>query len=418
MNPTESYQPAPATSFDVETVRRDFPILHQMVNGHPLVYLDNAATAQKPQVVLDAVLDYYTSVNSNVHRGVHRLSQLSTDAFEAAREAVRRFVDASSDHEIVFTKGTTDSINLVAGSFVPTFVRAGDEILVTEVEHHSNIVPWQIHAKRAGAVVRGVQVGEDGIVTADQVAAALTERTRLVAVTHVSNSLGTVNDVRSIAHVAHQAGVPLLVDGAQAVPHMRIDVKALDCDFYCFSGHKMFGPTGIGVLYGKEDWLDRMPPYQGGGGMIDRVRIAETTYGNLPHKFEAGTPDMSGAVGLMAAVAYMEHLGLDTIEAYETELVAYTADRLRSVEGLRILGAREPKAGVFSFLLGDAHPLDTGSLLDQLGIAVRTGHHCNQPLMDRLNIPGTVRASLAVYNTKEDVDRLVDALNTVRVMLT
>ncbi|HEY5564465.1 MAG TPA: cysteine desulfurase [Rhodothermia bacterium] len=401
----------------MEAVRRDFPILQRSVNGHPLVYLDNAATSQKPQVVLDAILDYYTSVNSNVHRGVHRLSQLSTDAFEAARATVRRFIRASSDHEIVFTRGTTDSVNLVAGSFVPTFLGAGDEILVTEVEHHSNFVPWQIQANRVNAVVRAVRIDEGGIVSAEQVASALTERTKIVAVTHVSNSLGTVNDVRSIAEVAHRAGIPLLVDGAQAVPHMTVDVSALDCDFYCFSGHKMFGPTGIGVLYGKEDWLDRMPPYQGGGGMIDRVTVGRTTYADLPHKFEAGTPDMSGAVGLMAAIDYMEHVGLDAIESYEVELTSYAAAALSTVPGLRVFGAEAPKAGVFSFLIGDAHPFDTGSLLDELGIAVRTGHHCNQPLMDRLKIPGTVRASLAFYNTREDVDRLVDALNTVSVML-
>ncbi|HUF08727.1 MAG TPA: cysteine desulfurase [Rhodothermales bacterium] len=417
MNPTESYHSLATTSLDIEAIRQDFPILQRTINGHPLVYLDNAATSQKPQVVLDSIVGYYTSVNSNVHRGVHQLSQLSTDAFEAAREAVRRFIRAANDYEIVFTRGTTDSVNLVAGTFIPTFLGPGDEILVTEVEHHSNIVPWQIAAKRVDAVVRTVHVGQDGIVRAEQVAAELTDRTKFVAVTHVSNSLGTVNDVRSIADTVHRAGIPLLVDGAQAVPHMAVDVVALDCDFYCFSGHKMFGPTGIGVLYGKEDWLDRLPPYQGGGGMIDRVTIDGTTFGDLPHKFEAGTPDMSGAVGLQAAVEYMEFVGLDAIEAYETELVAYTSASLKSVEGLRILGADAPKAGVFSFLVGNAHPFDTGSLLDQLGIAVRTGHHCNQPLMDRLEIPGTVRASLALYNTREDVDRLVDALNKVRVML-
>lgn len=417
MSDTVTYQPVTSTAFDVEAVRRDFPILERTVHGHPLVYLDNAATAQKPRTVLEAMADYYVSINSNVHRGVHRLSQQATDAYETARVAVQRFLGAAHEHEIIFTKGTTESINLVAGTFVPEFAGDGDEILVTEVEHHSNIVPWQIAASRSGATVRAVEVAEDGLVTADRVAACLNERTRLVAVTHVSNTLGTINDVRAITELAHDAGIPVLVDGAQAIPHMAVDVGSIGCDFYCFSGHKVFGPTGIGVLYGKEEWLDKLPPYQGGGGMIDRVRIAGTTFGDLPHKFEAGTPNMSGAAGLMAALEYAERIGRDSITAYESELTSYAQTRLSSVEGLRILGAPAPKAAVFSFLLGDAHPLDTGSLLDQLGVAVRTGHHCNQPLMDRLGIPGTVRASLAMYNTAGEIDRLVEALNRIRPML-
>lgn len=417
MSEPTPYQAVGIAPFDVQAVRSDFPILERTVNGHPLVYLDNAATAQKPRSVLEAVSEYYVSINSNVHRGVHRLSQDATDAYEAAREAVRRFVGASRDHEIVFTRGTTDSINLVAGTFVPTFMGKDDEILVTEVEHHSNIVPWQIAAQKCGATVKAVEVGADGLVAAAQVASSLTDRTRIVAVTHVSNTLGTINDIKAITQVAHDAGIPVLVDGAQAAPHMHVDVDSLGCDFYCFSGHKVFGPTGIGILYGKEEWLEKLPPYQGGGGMIDRVRISGTTFGDLPHKFEAGTPNMSGAVGLMAAIEYVERIGFDAIEAYEANLTAYAMTRLSEVQDLRILGAPVPKAAVFSFLLGDAHPLDTGSLLDQLGIAVRTGHHCNQPLMDRLGIPGTVRASLAFYNTNDEVDRLADALNRIRGML-
>jgi len=415
---TETYSHASDVDLDVEAIRRDFPILSSTVNGKPLVYLDNAATSQKPQSVIAAISDYYTRTNSNVHRGVHTLSQKATNAYEAAREAVRRFVEAESANEIIFTKGTTDSINLVAGTLVPEFLTSGDEILVTEVEHHSNIVPWQLHAGRVGASVIAVPVGDDGVVTADAVAKSITERTRLVAVTHVSNTLGTVNDVKAIAQVAHDAGAAVLVDGAQAVPHLRVNVRDLGCDFYCFSGHKMFGPTGIGVLYGKETWLDRLPPYQGGGGMIDRVRFTGTTYGDLPYKFEAGTPDMAGAVGLQAAIEYMERIGRKSIERYEGQLAAYTRDRLSSLPRVRILGAEEPKAGVFSFLLGEAHPFDTGSLLDQLGIAVRTGHHCNQPLMDRIGIPGTVRASLAFYNSKLDIDRLVEGLDRIQGMLT
>ncbi len=418
MSSTETYSHASDVDLDVEAIRRDFPILSSTVNGKPLVYLDNAATSQKPQSVIAAISDYYTRTNSNVHRGVHTLSQKATNAYEAAREAVRRFVEAESANEIIFTKGTTDSINLVAGTLVPEFLTSGDEILVTEVEHHSNIVPWQLHAGRVGASVIAVPVGDDGVVTADAVAKSITERTRLVAVTHVSNTLGTVNDVKAIAQVAHDAGAAVLVDGAQAVPHLRVNVRDLGCDFYCFSGHKMFGPTGIGVLYGKETWLDRLPPYQGGGGMIDRVRFTGTTYGDLPYKFEAGTPDMAGAVGLQAAIEYMERIGRKSIERYEGQLAAYTRDRLSSLPRVRILGAEEPKAGVFSFLLGEAHPFDTGSLLDQLGIAVRTGHHCNQPLMDRIGIPGTVRASLAFYNSKLDIDRLVEGLDRIQGMLT
>jgi cysteine desulfurase/selenocysteine lyase len=417
VNSTTTYSTVPSLDFDVEAVRRQFPIFRQDVHGHPLVYLDNAATSQKPQSVLDAIVAYYASINSNVHRGVHQLSQLSTDAYEAARETVRRFLNAGHDHEIVFTRGTTDAINLVAGTFVPELMNPGDEVLVTEAEHHSNIVPWQIEAEKLGAVVKAVSIEDDGLVTADRVADALTDKTRLVAVTHVSNTLGTVNDVRAIAKVAHDAGAAVLVDGAQAVPHMAVDVTALGCDFYCFSAHKMYGPTGVGILYGKQEWLDRLPPYQGGGGMIDQVRIEKTTFGDLPHKFEAGTPNMAGAVGLQAAIEFMERIGLDAIERYEAALGAYTGRQLDSVTDIRMLGARSPKAGVFSFLLGDAHPFDTGSLLDQLGIAVRTGHHCNQPLMDHFGIPGTVRASLGVYNTTDDIDRLVTGLNRIREML-
>ena len=409
--------------FDVQKIRADFPILSREVYGRPLVYLDNAATTQKPLCVLDAMRDEYLNVNANVHRGVHYLSQQATDLHEAARERVRRFINARKTEEIVFTRGTTEAINLVASTFCER-LQAGDEVLVTEMEHHSNIVPWQLQAMKRGIVVkhlpmtddgRLVGVGSDGCVCCDSVATYLTERTRLVSVAHVSNVLGTVNPVADIIRLAHERDIPVLVDAAQSAPHMKLDVQALDCDFLAFSGHKMYGPTGIGVLYGKESWLEKLPPYQGGGEMIDKVTGETTTIERLPFKFEAGTPDFVATHGLATAIDYMEAVGLDEIEAYEKGLTQYALEQLQTIDGLTIYGPSERDA-VVSFNVGTIHHLDIGTLLDRLGIAVRTGHHCAQPLMDRLGISGTVRASFAMYNTREEVDALVAGVKRVSQM--
>ena len=398
--------------YNINKVREDFPILSRQVYGKPLVYLDNAATTQKPLQVLDAMREEYLNVNANVHRGVHYLSQQATELHEAARETVRQFINARKTEEVVFTRGTTEAINLVAATFCQSQMQVGDEVLVTDMEHHSNIVPWQLQAAQRGIVVRHLPITDDGrLVCCDDIAAHLTERTKLVSIAHVSNVLGTVNPVRRIIEAAHEKGIPVLVDAAQSAPHMAIDVQQLDCDFLAFSGHKMYGPTGIGVLYGKEEWLDRLPPYQGGGEMIDRVSWEKTTFERLPFKFEAGTPDYVATHGLATAINYLRSVGLDIIEAHETELARYCLEQLRSIEGITIYGS--PITGPISFNVGNIHHLDIGTLLDRLGIAVRTGHHCAQPLMTRLGIQGTVRASFALYNTKEDIDTFVAGLRRV-----
>ena len=402
--------------FDISKVRADFPILSRTVYGRPLVYLDNAATTQKPLCVLDAMRDEYLNANANVHRGVHYLSQQATDLHEAAREAVRRFINAGSTSEIVFTRGTTESINLVASSFCEAFMQPGDEVIVSVMEHHSNIVPWQLQAARRGITIRVVPMTDSGELLLDEMERLFTERTKIVSIAHVSNVLGTVNPVDEIVRMAHAHGVPVLVDGAQSAPHFKVDVRSMDCDFFVLSGHKMYGPTGIGVLYGKESWLDRLPPYQGGGEMIESVSFEKTVFERLPFKFEAGTPDYIATHGLAKAIEYIEALGLDAIAAHERELTRYCMERLRTVDGIRLFGESEHKDAVVSFLVGDIHHLDMGTLLDRLGIAVRTGHHCAQPLMDRFGILGTVRASFALYNNKEEVDALVEGVRRVSTM--
>ena len=388
--------------YDIQKIRQDFPILSRDVYGKPLIYLDNAATTQKPLCVLDAMRDEYLNVNANVHRGVHYLSQQATDLHEAARERVRQFINAKKIEEIVFTRGTTEAINLVASSFCESQMQAGDEVLVTEMEHHSNIVSWQLQAQKRGIVVKHLPITDDG---------------RLVScVAHVSNVLGTVNPVEDIIKIAHEHGIPVLVDGAQSAPHFKVDVQAMDCDFFAFSGHKMYGPTGIGVLYGKEDWLEKLPPYQGGGEMIDKVTWEKTTFERLPFKFEAGTPDYVATHGLAKAIDYIETIGFDAIQRHEEELTSYCMEQLQTIDGMHIYGPTDRRDAVVSFNVGDIHHLDMGTLLDRLGIAVRTGHHCAQPLMDRLGISGTVRASFALYNTKEEIDALVAGIRRVSQM--
>ncbi|MDO3389851.1 cysteine desulfurase [Bacteroides sp. ET489] len=397
-------------------VRQDFPILSRTVYGKPLVYLDNGATTQKPRCVVDAITDEYYSVNANVHRGVHFLSQQATELHEASRETVRRFINARSTNEIVFTRGTTESINLLASSFGEAFLKEGDEVIVSTMEHHSNIVPWQLLQMRKGIVLRVIPMNDRGELLLDEYERLFTPRTRIVCVAHVSNVLGTVNPVREMIATAHAHGVPVLVDGAQSIPHMPVDVQALDADFYVFSGHKVYGPTGVGVLYGKEDWLDKLPPYQGGGEMIQHVSFERTTFNELPFKFEAGTPDYIGTTGLAKALDYVSALGMDRIAAYEHELTEYATRRLKEIPGMRIFGEAPEKGSVISFLVGNIHHFDMGTLLDRLGIAVRTGHHCAQPLMQRLGIEGTVRASFALYNTKEEIDALVAGVERVSRM--
>jgi len=397
--------------------REDFKILDQKIYGRPLAYLDNAATTQKPQVVIDTLKAYYETINSNIHRGVHYLSQRATDEFEAAREAVRRFINARHAYEIVFTRGATDSMNLVAASFGRTFLHEGDEIIVSEMEHHANIVPWQFLCEDRGCVLKVLPFNEMGELCVEQLDQLITPKTKMVAVTHVSNSLGTVNPVKEIVEIAHKKGVPVLLDGAQAVSHCKVDVQALDCDFYCFSGHKMYAPMGIGVMYGKEEWLNKMQPYQGGGEMIKQVTFAKTTYNDLPFKFEAGTPSVGDAMGLKAAVEYMENIGIENIAAYEKELLDYAEERLSSIEGLRIYGQAAQKAAIVSFNIDKIHPSDIGAIIDKLGVAVRTGHHCTQPIMDHFGIPGTVRASFALYNDKKEIDDLYEAVYRAKNML-
>ena len=401
---------------DIRKIREDFPILSRTVYDKPLVYLDNAATTQKPLCVLDAMRDEYLNVNANVHRGVHYLSQQATDLHEAARETVRRFVNAASVNEIVFTRGTTEGLNLVASSFCEEFMTEGDEVIVSVMEHHSNIVPWQLQAAKRGIAIRVIPMDECGDIDMDAYKAMLNERTKLVSVAHVSNVLGTINPVKEITRIAHEHGVPVLVDGAQSTPHFRVDVQDIDCEFFVFSGHKMYGPTGIGVLYGKESWLDRLPPYQGGGEMIESVTFEKTVFEKLPFKFEAGTPDYVATHGLASAINYIESIGIDNISAHEKELTGYCMKKLSEIDGMRIFGTSTHKDAVVSFLVRDIHHLDMGTLLDRLGIAVRTGHHCAQPLMDRLGIQGTVRASFALYNTKEEIDILANGIARVSQM--
>lgn len=402
--------------YDIETIRKNFPILGRQVHGRPLVYLDNAATTQKPLCVLDAMRDEYLNVNANVHRGVHWMSQQATELHEAARETVRRFLHAKSTSEIVFTRGTTEGLNLVASSFCEAFMAKGDEIIVSVMEHHSNIVPWQLQAQKRGIVLKVIPMTDRGELQMDEYARLFSEKTRLVSVTQVSNVLGTVNPVDEIIRIAHAQGVPVVVDGAQSAPHMQVNVQQMDCDFFTLSGHKMYGPTGVGVLYGKEEWLDRLPPYQGGGEMIEHVSFEKTTFERPPLKFEAGTPDYIATHGLAKAIDYMESLGMENILQHEQELTRYATERLCSIEGMRIFGEATHKDAVISFLVGDIHSMDMGTLLDRLGIAVRTGHHCAQPLMDRLRILGTVRASFALYNTKAEVDALVAGIERVAKM--
>ena len=399
---------------DVERVRKDFPVLDQEVRGKPLVYLDSAATSQKPRAVIDAIARYYLEDNANVHRGVHLLSERATLAYEAAREKVQRFINARHAEEIIFVRGTTEAINLVAQTYGRRRVRPGDEILITVMEHHSNIVPWQMLCEEKGAILQVAPMDDDGQLVLDELERLIGPRTKLVALGHVSNALGTIHPVHRIVEMAHRRKIPVLLDGAQAVPHLAVDVQALGCDFYAFSGHKLFGPTGIGVLYGRSELLEEMPPWQGGGDMISSVTFEKTTWNKLPYKFEAGTPDIAGAIGLGAAIDYVSALGLPAIAAHEHDLLAYATEALREVPGLRLIGTAKEKASVLSFLFGEVHPHDIGTILDREGIAIRTGHHCAQPLMRRLGVAATARASLAFYNRREDIDALVAGLHKVR----
>ena len=402
--------------YDIRQIRADFPILSREIYGKPLVYLDNAATTQKPLCVLDAMREEYLNVNANVHRGVHYLSQQATNLHEAAREKVRSFINAPKTEEIVFTRGTTEGINLVVSSFCDEFMQEGDEVIVSTMEHHSNIVPWQLQAAKKGISIRVIPINDQGELILEEYEKLFTEKTRIVSVAHVSNVLGTVNPVKEIIRIAHEHDVPVMVDGAQSAPHFKIDVQDLDCDFFTFSGHKMYGPTGVGVLFGKEEWLDKLPPYQGGGEMIESVSFEKTVFEKLPFKFEAGTPDYVATHGLAKAIEYLEQLGMENIAKHESELTEYCMTQLKTIDGMAIFGESKQKDAVVSFLVGNIHHLDMGTLLDRLGIAVRTGHHCAQPLMDRLGIQGTVRASFALYNTKEEVDALVAGVKRVAQM--
>ncbi len=402
---------------DVEQIRSQFPILNRKVNNQSLVYFDNGATTQKPKFVLDAIQKYYSEINANIHRGVHTLSQEATDAYEHSRKTIADFINAEHAHEIIFTRGTTESINLVASCFGKKQVNAGDEILVTEMEHHSNIVPWQLMCEERGAKLKVIPVNDNGELNLSELKNLLTAKTKLLALTHVSNTLGTVNDLEEISSLAHKNGTAVLVDGAQAIAHTEVDVRDMDCDFYCFSGHKMYGPTGIGILYGKEKFLNEFPQYQSGGGMIKEVSFEQTTFTNLPYKFEAGTPNIEGGIVLGAAVEWMKNIGMKNISANENELLQYALEQLKTIDGIRIIGEAKHHASAISFLIGNIHPYDVGVILDKLGIAVRTGHHCNQPLMKRFNIPGTVRASFAVYNTMEEVDKLIAGVKQAKKML-
>ena len=412
----QRFSPA-GSGFDVERVRADFPILATEVHGKPLVYLDNAATSQKPLAVIDAIMRYYQGTNANVHRGVHYLSEAATEDYEAARETAQHFIHAPHLHEIIFVRGTTEGINLIAQTFGRSRIGAGDEILITAMEHHSNIVPWQILCDEKGAKLRVAPINDDGELLLDEFAKLLGPKTKLAAVTHVSNALGTITPLKRMIELAHAQGVPVLVDGAQAVPHLKVDVQALDCDFYTFSGHKVYGPTGIGVLWGKTELLESMPPYQAGGDMIRSVTFDKTTYNKLPYKFEAGTPDIAGVIGLGAALKYVTGLGIENIAAHEHDVLEYGTEKLREIRDVRLIGTAKEKAGVISFVMENAHPHDIGTILDQEGIAIRTGHHCSQPVMDRFGIPATARASLAVYNTRGEMDALARGIEKVREVL-
>ena len=399
--------------FDVDRIRADFPVLDQMINGKPLVYLDNAATSQKPQSVIDSLVNYYSTENANVHRGVHTLSQRATDDYEEARAKIRRFINAEKDEEIIFVRGTTEGINLISQTFGRSCISEGDEIIISSMEHHSNIVPWQILCQEKGAKLRVVPVNDIGELLLDEYERLFTANTKLVSIVHQSNALGTINPAKEIVDIAHGHGVPVLLDGAQAIAHLGVDVRDLGCDFYAFSGHKLYGPTGIGVLYGKASLLEEMPPYQAGGEMIRSVTFEETLYNTLPNKFEAGTPNIAGAIGLGAAIDYIGTIGMDKILVYESELLQYGTDRLSGIEGLKIIGTADKKGSVISFIMEGVHPHDIGTILDAEGIAIRTGHHCAQPLMDRFGVPATARASLAFYNTKEEIDVLVRGIDRV-----
>ena len=401
---------------DINTIRKDFPILQREVNGKPLVYLDNAATSQTPRQVIDAIVDYYQGYNANIHRGVHTLSQEATDAYEGARQKIQTHFNIAHPYEVIFTSGTTDSINLVANGFT-SFLKKGDEILVSAMEHHSNIVPWQMLCERTGAVLKVIPMNLEGELVMEEYHKLLSNKTKLVFCNHVSNALGTINPIKEIIEAAHKAGAAVLVDGAQAAAHIKADLQALDADFYTVSAHKMCGPTGVGILYGKEDWLRKLPPYQGGGEMIAEVTFEKTTYADLPHKFEAGTPNICGGIAFGAALDYMNSIGFDVIGQYEEELVAYATEQLLTIDGLKIYGTAANKTSVISFNIEGIHPYDIGTIVDKLGIAVRTGHHCAQPIMDFYKIPGTVRASFSFYNTKEEVDKLVEAVKRARNML-
>ena len=403
--------------FDIASVRDDFPILSKKVNGKALVYLDSGATAQKPEVVITALDNYYRNQNANIHRGVHTLSQDVTVAYENARVTIQKHLNAKYSHEIIFTSGTTESINLVAASFGKKNIQAGDEIIISAMEHHSNILPWQAICEEKGAVLKVVPINERGEILFEEYKKMLSSKTKMVAVTHISNTLGTINPVKQIIDLAHEKGVPVLLDGAQAVPHQKVDVQVLDADFYCFSGHKLFGPTGVGILYGKEKWLNELPPYKVGGGTIKTVTFEKTVYADLPLKFEAGTPHIAGGIGLAAAIDYVNSIGLENIQEYEKELLHYAAEKLSTIKVLKIIGNANEKASVISFVIDGIHPLDIGTILDKQGIAVRTGHHCTQPLMDFYSIPGTVRASFAFYNTKEEIDLLVAGIEKAIKML-
>jgi cysteine desulfurase/selenocysteine lyase len=401
---------------DINKIRTDFPILSQKVNGKPLVYFDNGATSQKPQVVIDAIATYYEEINANIHRGVHTLSQLATDAYEASRAKIQKHINAKFPHEIIFTSGTTHGINLVANGFA-SILKSGDEVLVSAMEHHSNIVPWQMLCEKTGATLRVIPMNEKGELILSAYDELVSEKTKIVTVNHISNALGTINPIKYIIDKAHEVGAAVLIDGAQAVSHLKPDVQDLDCDFYVFSGHKMFGPTGTGILYGKESWLNTIPPYQGGGEMIKEVTFEKTTYADLPHKFEAGTPNIAGGIVLGTAVDYINSIGIENIQEQEKELLAYGTQRLLEIEGLQIFGTATTKTSVISFNIEGIHPYDIGTIIDKLGIAVRTGHHCAQPVMYFFNIPGTIRASFALYNTKEEIDLMVEAVKKAKLML-
>jgi cysteine desulfurase / selenocysteine lyase len=411
----ETFHPLTSSEgYDVERIREQFPILNRRVNGKPLIYLDNAATTQKPNAVIDAIRRYYSEHNSNIHRGVHYLSQKATEDYEGVRKKVKDFINASHVHEIIYVRGATEAINLVAHSFCRKRIRANDEILISGMEHHSNIVPWQILCEETGAQLKVVPISDSGEIDRDEYATLLGPKVKMVSLVHVSNSLGTINDVKEMIEMAHARGIPILIDGAQAVSHMKVDVRDLDCDFYVFSGHKMFGPTGVGVLYGKTEHLEKMPPYQGGGDMIKSVTFEKTIYNELPYKFEAGTPNIAGVIGLGPAIDFIASIGLDHITRYEQDLLRYATDAVLSVDGLRIIGTAVHKSAVISFMLEDVHPHDIGTIIDAEGIAIRTGHHCTQPVMQRFGIPATARASFAMYNTRKEVDALVEGIHKVK----